>query len=294
MSEEIQLSNEEIKATTGITDANLGQQSNETSGRAILARQQQGNRANADFISSRNMAIRHCGMILLDMFPLLYDEPRVARILGPDGQPDLVWIKREAQGRDGQKYFYDLSAGKYDIVLDVGPAYSTRRQEAAVAMTETLRSVPIIGQVAPDLIVQAQDWPDADKMAARLRKTIPPQILGKDADQDGERQQEQGPPPIPPEMQQRMQELEQENTQLKSEGVIEERKLVLEKYKIDRDNETRVRVALINADQKIGEKTIAEQGETARHAAQTAAESAQSRQAGTDGGQEIAPQSEDE
>lgn len=296
LSEEIQLSNEEIKATTGITDANLGQKSNETSGRAIMARQQQGNRANADFISNRNMAIRHCGMILLDMFPRLYDEPRVARILGPDGQPDLVWIKREAQGRDRQKYFYDLSAGKYDIVIDVGPAYSTRRQEAAVAMTETLRSVPLIGQVAPDLVVQAQDWPDADKIAARLRKTIPPQILGKDADQDGsdQQKQEQGPPPIPPELQQRMQELEQENQQLKQDSAVESNKLALEKYKIDEDNRTKIRVALINADQKIDEKTIAEQGETARHAAQSAAESAQSQQAGTDGGQEIAPQSEDE
>lgn len=295
LSEEIQLSNEEIKATTGITDANLGQKSNETSGRAIMARQQQGNRANADFISNRNMAIRQCGMILLDMFPRLYDEPRVARILGPDGQPDLVWIQREAQGRDGSKYFYDLSAGKYDIVIDVGPAYSTRRQEAAVAMTETLRSVPLIGQVAPDLIVQAQDWPDADKLAARLRKTIPPQILGKDADQDGVAQkQEQGPPPIPPELQQHVQELEQENQQLKQDSAVESNKLALEKYKVDQDNETKIRVALIQAGQRIEEKTIAEQGANARHAAQSAAESALSPQAGTDGGQEIAPQSEDE
>lgn len=295
LSEEIQLSNEEIKATTGITDANLGQKSNETSGRAIMARQQQGNRANADFISNRNMAIRQCGMILLDMFPRLYDEPRVARILGPDGQPDLVWIKREAQGRDGNKYFYDLSAGKYDIVIDVGPSYSTRRQEAAIAMTETLRSVPAIGVSAADLVIKAQDWPDADKIATRVRRTIPKELLGNDAEQDGEQQkQEQGPPPIPPELQQHIQKLEQENQQLKRDSVVESNKLALEKYKIDQDNETKIRVALINAGQKIEEKNIAEQGANARHAAQSAAESALSPQAGTDGGQEIAPQSEDE
>lgn len=294
LSEEIALSNEEIKATTGITDANLGQQSNETSGRAILARQQQGNRANADFVANRNIAIRQCGMILLDMFPRLYDTPRVARILGPDGQPDLVWIGREAQGRDGEKYFYDLSAGKYDIVLDVGPAYATRRQETAVAMTETLRSIPLIGQAAPDLVVQAQDWPDADKIAARLRKTIPPQILGKEAEQDGKQGDKEQGAQIPPEVQQMVAQLQQENEQLKQESAVEANKLALDKYKADLQAKTDIKVALIRARQERDKQIIAQQGEFARSAAQSAAEGAQSLQAGQDGGQEIAPQSEAE
>lgn len=294
LSEEIALSNEEIKATTGITDANLGQQSNETSGRAILARQQQGNRANADFVANRNIAIRQCGMILLDMFPRLYDTPRVARILGPDGQPDLVWIGREAQGRDGEKYFYDLSAGKYDIVLDVGPAYATRRQEAAIAMTETLRSIPLIGQAAPDLVVQAQDWPDADKIAARLRKTIPPQILGKEAEQDSKQGDKELGAQIPPEMQQMVAQLKQENEQLKQESAVEANKLALDKYKADLQAKTDIEVALIRAGQERDKQIIAQQGEFARSAAQSAAESAQSPQAGQGGGQEIAPKSEAE
>lgn len=294
LSEEIALSNEEIKATTGITDANLGQQSNETSGRAILARQQQGNRANADFVANRNIAIRQCGMILLDMLPRLYDTPRVARILGPDGQPDLVWIGREAQGRDGEKYFYDLSVGKYDIVLDVGPAYATRRQESAVAMTETLRSIPLIGQAAPDLVVQAQDWPDADKIAARLRKAIPPQILGKDAEQDGKQGSNEQGSQIPPEVQQMVAQLQQENEWLKQESAVEANKLALDKYKANLQAKTDIEVALIRAGQERDKQIIAQQGEIARSAAQSAAEGAQSPQAGQDVGQEIAPQSEAE
>lgn len=293
LSEEIALSNEEIKATTGITDANLGQQSNETSGRAILARQQQGNRANADFVANRNIAIRQCGMILLDMLPRLYDTPRVARILGPDGQPDLVWIGKQAVDRDGNEYLYDLSAGRYDVAVDAGPAYATRRQESAVAMVETLRSVPMIGQAAPDLVVQAQDWPDADKLAARLRRALPPQLLGKDAEQDGQ-QQGQHAPQIPPELMQKVQELQQENERLKQESALEVRKIELDRYKIDQDNLTKIEVAKINANQSIASDFIAQQGEIARSAAQSAAESALSPQAGTDGGQEIAPQSEAE
>ena len=291
LSEEIALASEEIRATTGITDANLGQKSNETSGRAIMARQQQGNRANADFVSNRNIAIRQCGMILLDMFPRLYDEPRVARILGPDGNPDLVWIGKEAMDRDGQKYLYDLSAGKYDIVVDSGPAYATRRQESAVAMVETLRSVPMIGQAAPDLVVAAQDWPDADKIATRLRKALPPQLVGKDGDQDGSKQGQQAPQ-IPPELMQKMQEMEQENTQLKQDASIEAKKLDLERYKIDQDNLTRIEVAKINAHQSIASELLAQQANAARDAAQSATSDAQSLTAGMNGGQDIAPQSE--
>lgn len=293
LTEEINLASEEIRSTTGITDANLGQRSNETSGRAILARQQQGNRANADFVANRNIAIRQCGMILLDMLPRLYDVPRVARILGPDGNPDLIWIGKQAVDRDGNEYLYDLSAGRYDVVVDAGPAYATRRQESAVAMVETLRSVPMIGQAAPDLVVQAQDWPDADKLAARLRRALPPQLLGKDAEQDGQ-QQGQHAPQIPPELTQKVQELQQENERLKQESALEVRKIELDRYKIDQDNLTKIEVAKINANQSIASDFIAQQGEIARSAAQSAAEGAQSPQAGQDGGQEIAPQSEAE
>ena len=293
LSEEINLASEEIRSTTGITDANLGQRSNETSGRAILARQQQGNRANADFVANRNIAIRQCGMILLDMLPRLYDVPRVARILGPDGNPDLVWVGKEAIDRDGQKYLYDLSAGRYDIVIDAGPAYATKRQESAVAMVETLRSVPLIGQAAPDLIVQAQDWPDSDKVAARLRRALPPGLLGKDADQDGQQQGQQAPQ-IPPELMQKVQELQQENDRLKQESALEVRKLELERYKIDQANLTKIEVAKISAHQSITSDILAQQAQAASDAAQSAASCAQSLQAGENGGQEIAPQSEAE
>lgn len=160
-------------------------------------------------------------------------------------------------------------------------------------MVETLRSVPMIGQAAPDLVVQAQDWPDADKLAARLRRALPPQLLGKDAEQDGQ-QQGQHAPQIPPELMQKVQELQQENERLKQESALEVRKIELDRYKIDQDNLTKIEVAKINANQSIASDFIAQQGEIARSAAQSAAEGAQSPQAGQDGGQEIAPQSEAE
>ena len=296
LSEEIALASDEIKATTGIFDASLGNQGNETSGRAILARQQQGSRSNADFVANRNIAVRQVGMILLDMFPRLYDVPRVARILGNDGQPELVWLNKEAVDKDGQKYLYDLSAGKFDVVIDVGPSYATKRQESAVAMAESLQSMPIIGQVAADLVVQAQDWPDSDKIAARIRRGIPPQILGRDAEQDGE----QGPngqpqqPQVPPELMQQMQELQARNQELEQGAQVEMGKLQLEKYKVDVQSATDIEVAKIRAHAEATKTAIAQSAESERRAEESERESAQSSESGENGGQEIAPQSEAE
>lgn len=296
LSEEIALASDEIKATTGIFDASLGQQGNETSGRAIMARQQQGSRANADIVSNRNIAVRQVGMILLDMFPRLYSEPRVARILGNDGQPDLVWLNKQAVNKDGKNYLFDLSTGKFDVVLDVGPAYATKRQEAAIAMTESLQSMPIIGQLAADLVIQAQDWPDAEKIATRVRRGIPPQILGKDAEQDGEQGLDGQPaqPQVPPELMQQMQELQARNQELEQGSQVEMSKLQMEKYKIDVQSATDIEVAKIRANVDLEKTNIAQIAESARSAEQAERESAQSSESGTTGGQEIAPKSEAE
>ena len=298
LTEEIQLSIDEIKATTGIFDANLGAQGNETSGRAILARQQQGSRANADFVANRNAAVRQVGQILLDIFPRIYDTPRVVRIVGADDGQDMVWILKEFMGRDRKKHFYDLSKSKFDIVLDVGPSYATRRQETAVAMQETLKTMPLVGQVAPDLVVDSQDWPGKEKLAARLRNTpivksaMTPQEI-QELGENGIEQPQQTQ--LPPELLQRMQELEAENEQLKHGAAIEEQKLQLEKYKTDADNATKVQVALIQAHKDLQKQTIATESaqERAEEAEEAASEGAQSPEAG-ENGQGIAPESEAE
>lgn len=298
LSEEIAISAEEIKATTGIFDANLGAQGNESSGRAIMARQQQGSRANADFVANRNAAVRQIGVILLEIFPRIYDTERVVRIIGADSTQDMIWIKKEFIGRDGKKHYYDLSKAKFDVTLDVGPSYSTRRQETAVAMQETLRAMPIVGQVAPDLVIAAQDWPDSDKLAARLRQTpavasslTPQERQEFEMEQPGQPGQGQPAAP-PPEMVQALEQLQAENQELKTNAQLEAAKLELERYKIDQDNATRIRVAIIQADNDLQKQTLAQAAETERlAAAQPAPGTAQDPEAANDG-QDIAPQSE--
>lgn len=71
---------------------------------------------------------------------------------------------------------YDLSVGKYDIAVDTGPSYTTKREEAATQMTEMARAYPQLMQIAGDLMVKNFDWPGAEELAKRLKATLPPQL----------------------------------------------------------------------------------------------------------------------
>jgi hypothetical protein len=191
----------DLKSVTGIYDASLGAKSNETSGKAILARQKEGDVSTFHFIDNMTRAIRQAGRILVQYIPAIYDTPRVVRILGEDGTEEMRQVNQPVIEKDEQgnpvERIYDLGLGTYDVVCAAGPSYSTQRQEAAASMQAILQAAPQLMQVAGDLLVKNLDWPGADELAERLKKTIPPEL------QDEEEQQ------IPPQVQQAMQQMEQ-------------------------------------------------------------------------------------
>jgi hypothetical protein len=79
----------------------------------------------------------------------------------------------------------DLKVGKYDIVVETGPSYSTKRVEAAESMMAFVQAVPGAAAVAADLIAEAQDWPKADAIAKRLKRAIPANLTeGEDGEED--------------------------------------------------------------------------------------------------------------
>lgn len=167
-----------MKATTGIYDASLGSRSNETSGKAILARQKEGDVSNFHYIDNLSRAIRFLGVQLLDLIPKIYDAPRVVRIIGEDEVAKTVKINQPSGEKDanGVDKIYDLTTGKYDVVVNVGPSFSTKRQESADAMVELTRADPSLMQKAGDLIVKQMDFPMAQELAERLKKTLPPEL----------------------------------------------------------------------------------------------------------------------
>ena len=213
--EGLSLAVESMKAVTGIYDASLGQRGNETSGKAILARQREGDVGSFLYIDNFTRAIRRTGQILIDLIPKIYDVQRTIRIMGEDGKMEVIEINK-ANGVDpatGETiYKNDLSVGAYDVIATVGPSYTTKREEARQSMVDFMRTVPEIGPLIIDLVAKAQDWPMADEIAERARLTLPPKfrmidqlkkqgLSDEDIDQAmmqmDQQQQQQGPPPDP-------------------------------------------------------------------------------------------------
>lgn len=175
------LASDDIKATTGIYDAAMGARSNEISGRAITARKLQAENSNYHFIDNQAISIRHAGRILLDLIPKTYDIPDMIRIIGEDGSQDMVKVNQEYQkGLETVKH--DLTVGTYDVVVDVGPSYQTKRQESADLMLQLTKTLPQIAPVISDLLVRNLDIPQSQEMADRIKRTLPPNVVADQSD----------------------------------------------------------------------------------------------------------------
>ena len=180
---------EDIKSTTGQYNASLGQQGNERSGKAILARVQEGDTGTYHYVDNLGRAIRHITRQLVDMIPKIYDTERIARIIGVDGEVGMAKINpqqsepvkpiMDAAGNVIEK-IYNPTVGTYDVVITTGPSYLTKRQEAVEAMANILQTSPQLWQVAGDLFIKNMDWPGAQEMAARFKKIIDPKVLAED------------------------------------------------------------------------------------------------------------------
>ena len=182
---------EDIKAATGQYDASLGMVSNERSGKAILARQREGDVGTYHYVDNLARAVRHVARQLVDLIPKIYDTQRIARIIGEDGETGMARIDpmqqepvRKIENETGIviERIYNPSVGKYDVVVATGPGYATKRQEALEAMAQLLQGNPELWAVAGDLFVKNMDWPGAQEMAKRFAKTIDPKLLSDDED----------------------------------------------------------------------------------------------------------------
>jgi hypothetical protein len=189
---------EDIKSTTGQYNASLGMGSNERSGKAILARQREGDVGTYHYGDNLTRAVRHVARQLVDLIPKIYDTQRIARIIGEDGETKMVKINpeqqepvREIRDMDNPdvviEKIYNPGVGKYDVVATTGPGYATKRQEALEAMAQLLQGNPQLWQVAGDLFVKNMDWPGAQEMSKRFAKTIDPKLM-EDGDKSPELQ----------------------------------------------------------------------------------------------------------
>lgn len=166
----IQMATDNLKQVTGIYDASLGAPGQEQSGRAIIARQKAGDNSNYHFSSNLSIAVHHIGRILVDLIPKIYDTARTIRILGEDMTDKVININQAIPDENGE--LYDMSVGEYEIMVDVGPTYETKRSETAENLINVITALPNIGVVVSDILMRQLDFPMSDEAADRLKSFI--------------------------------------------------------------------------------------------------------------------------
>lgn len=222
--QESSINAQDMKDVTGIHDASLGVRSNETSGRAIQARQREGDVAALTFYDNANAAILEAGDVINQLIPQIYDGTRIIRTIGEDER-----VKFQKINDPYDPNAIDLSVGMFDVALSTGTSYTTKRVEAAQAMMDAIQVWPQLMTVAGDLVARAQDWPGAEKIAERLEQTM---------------QQSQIDPEQVQKMQEEIQKLQKENFELQIEQKNKE-----EKHNVDIYNAETQRIRALSDNQ---------------------------------------------
>ena len=173
------LAQQSLHSTTGIHPPSLGQPSGEQSGRAIIARQSEGDTATFHYPSNLARALRHAGRVLLHVIRELYTQEQVVQIVGDDDEVQQVTVNGTHIDEMGMSHTYNVGAGRYDAVVDVGPAYKTKREEAATAQLELTKIFPPLFERAGHIMVKNMDWPGAEEIAELIK---PPDQRSADGD----------------------------------------------------------------------------------------------------------------
>jgi len=193
---------DDMKSVMGIYDASLGARSNETSGRAIMARQREADVSNFHFIDNLNRAIRYAGRVLVEIIPAVYKDRQAIRILGEDNAEKVVQLGGQSDGP-----MYDLATGIYDVDVKSGPSYGTQREETREVLIEIIRAIPGAAPILGDVLMEHMDFVGADRVAKRLKMTLPPEV----------RKMEESEADIPPEAQAMIAAKDQELKQLQAQ-----------------------------------------------------------------------------
>jgi hypothetical protein len=251
----------DLKAVSGIYDAALGSRGPEQSGLAINARKSESQLSNLHFMDNLKRSVKFMGKLLIDLMPKIYDTERVVRIIKPNDTAEMVAVNTQPDPMRGVKKFYDLTTGQYDVRVQAGKNYATARQEMAESMVELTKAYPPVFQAAGDIMVGAMDFPEAQEVAKRLRKMMPPELQGDDQDTE-----------IPPQVQARLQQLDQFAQQ--ATQVIEQLSAQLESKNDEiasreriaaENNNTKLLMKIADLDAKMGQLMMSQEYASAKH-----------------------------
>jgi hypothetical protein len=217
----------------GLGKASVGQTSNEVSGKAIKARQAEGDTGTYEFIDNYQTAIRRVGILMTEMIPRIYDTNRIIRVRGGDGQSDTIEINKVIRNTDtgAEIVVNSLSHGKHTVVIGTGASYETKQEQNADQILSLMKANPQVAQVGSDLLVRNLDFADSEVLSERLERMLPPEFLSKQKQAElAEDRPEQQPSPeqIKAQADQQMKQMDIEAKQIEMNAKIELEKLKLQ------------------------------------------------------------------
>jgi len=164
----MQQDREFIESTGGVTDEMMGRESNAQSGKAILARQDQGHAVTAELFDNLRMSHQLSGEITLSLIEQYYTDRKMVRILGDRGQAQYVAINEPQE--DGS-LLNDITARQTDFQVDAMNFSASARQAAFESMMNMIGQLgnPDAAMALLDLAIDLSDIPGKDEMVKRIR-----------------------------------------------------------------------------------------------------------------------------
>lgn len=252
---------QDIMSTTGIRfDASVQERMKDESGKAIIELQRKGDVGAFHYVDNLARSMKHLGDMMIDLIPKLYDRKRVMTILREDDTEEQITLDPmapkaydEKQTDKGTMKTFNPTTGEYGVTVDIGPSYATKRIEAGQSMMEFVHALPNTASLVMDLIAAEMDWPGADKIASRLAKAIPAQLLTPDQKD------------VPPQVAALIQNLEAQTKQLGQQlqaamHALDEKGAdrAIAQDKIDKDFEAKI-LAIIEKTEKAGNDLVMRQ-----------------------------------
>lgn len=221
----LQLSVEQMRAASGQQSANFGIKSEAASGIGIQRLKSQGEVATFHFLDQLNRALKYEIRVLLELIcsGKIIDTKRVMRILGIDGTQTHAVMDVNANaphqevGQGDIDAIFNPTIGTYDVSIETGPSFNTKRQEGSAQLAQIAQGNPQLMQVAGDIMFKAMDLPYADQIAERMAKMLPPQL------------QDKKPGQLPPDVQNAM-KMASDHIQ-QQDGIIQQMQQELQKSK---------------------------------------------------------------
>lgn len=138
----LQLTSSDIQEVTGGSQAMQQMPSN-------IAQETVSNLMNrsdmASFIYLDNMAksLKRAGEVWLSMAREVYGSDREVRVVNEDGTDDIALMNAQIVDRQTGNVvaLNDLSTGRYDVTVDVGPSYTARRDATVSVLTNVLSTM---------------------------------------------------------------------------------------------------------------------------------------------------------